>query len=174
METGSIEIIIDKYQFPIYKYCYQMVRNKETAEDLTQEIFIKFYQLCTKKYYNTNYLYSIAHSKCIDQLRKQRREILFNKNLLHADNYEISTEDKYLNNQYSYELESILKKLSNYERSVLLLKTVNGLSFNEISMILNKKETTVRKQFQRVKSKLEKELNKKGVNKIEEKVSFYG
>lgn len=58
LELTSIEEIVEKYQFSIFKYCYQMVRSKETAEDITQEVFIKFYQLSRKKEYSQGYLYS--------------------------------------------------------------------------------------------------------------------
>lgn len=169
MELNCIEDIIEKYQFKIFKYCYQMIRCKETSEDITQEVFIKFYQISNKKEYSQNYLYAIAHSKCIDYLRKQKREYLFIKNHRNQ-NHEMSTEDLISKDEYSHELTTALNSLSSYEKSVLLLKSVNGLSYKEMSATLNKKEAALRKQFQRAKSKLEKKLNK-GVVIYNEKIS---
>lgn len=171
VEIRYMEDIIEKYQFNIFKYCYQMIRCRETAEDITQEVFMKFYQISSnKKQYTPNYLYSIAHSKCIDYLRRKKREYLFKKKYkeqLHT----MSTEDEFLKNEYSDELISALNCLSSYEKSVLLLKSVNELSYCEISKILNKKEATIRKQFQRSKSKIEKRLNREGGVAKNEKIS---
>lgn len=172
MEVIDMEDIIERFQFKIFKYCYQMIRCKESAEDITQEAFIKFYQLSNgNKEYTPNYLYSIAHSKCIDYLRRQKIEYLFKKNY-NKKIYTKSTEEEYFQNEFSYEIMTALNCLSSYEKSVLLLKSVNGLSYSEISKILNKKEATLRKQFQRVKSKIEKRINNKGVIMKNEKITI--
>lgn len=148
-----------------------MVRSKESAEDITQEVFIKYYDLSKNdKEYTTSYLYAIAHSKCIDYLRKQKREHLFKKSN-NITIYEPSIEEQIFNNEYSDQIASILSCLSHYEKSVLLLKAVNELSYREISQVLGKKEATVRKQFARVRLKIEKMLNK-GDDTSHEKVTL--
>lgn len=86
---------------------------------------------------------------------------------------EASTEDHISRNQYSMELENALMNLTSYERSVLLLKGVNGFSYKDMAEILNKKEVALRKQFQRVRVKIEKNLRKEGVRGINEKVSVF-
>lgn len=167
-----MEEIIEKNQFNIYKYCFQMLRSKEAAEDITQEVFIKFYQLPDKKQYSHSYLYSIAHSKCIDYIRREKRRKLFirgNRSKI----YETSAEDTFSRKHYSYELQSALNTLTSYERSVLLLRSVNELSYKEISDILNIKESALRKQYQRAKLKIEKSLNQKGVMVNNEEVSIF-
>lgn len=171
LDLNCFEEVIENYQFYIFKYCYQMLRNKEAAEDITQEVFIKFYQLSGKKEYTQGYLYSIAHSKCIDYLRKEKRKQFFFNNYNEKIKEE-STEDLLSKNEYSYELENILNSLTSYEKSVLLLKSVNGLSYKEISNILNKKESALRKQFERVRNKVEKKLSEKGVNSNNEEISI--
>ncbi len=56
----------------IYRYCYFKVRHRETAEDLTQETFLRFWQ--STRYQDTGkaiqYLYTIARNLCIDEYRK--------------------------------------------------------------------------------------------------------
>lgn len=167
-----MEEVVEKHQFNIYKYCYQMVRSKETAEDITQEVFIRFYRLNNRESYSNSYLYSIAHSKCIDYLRSQKRRNMFIQNYQNKTQ-EASTEDHISRNQYSMELENALMNLTSYERSVLLLKGVNGFSYKDMAEILNKKEVALRKQFQRVRVKIEKNLRKEGVRGINEKVSVF-
>lgn len=171
LDLMGIEEIVEKYQFSIFKYCYQMVRSKETAEDITQEVFIKFYQLSRKKEYSGGCLYSIAYSKCIDYLRKEKRKHLLIKNY-EDKTYEEPDNDLFSKNEYSDELEYALNALTGYERSVLLLKCAHELSYKEMSEILNKRESALRKQFQRAKSKVEKRLNEKGVTASNEEASI--
>jgi len=63
--------IHDQYD-KIYKYCYFKVKDKQTAEDLTQETFLRYFS--QKSYINKGkplaYLYTIAKNLCIDFYRK--------------------------------------------------------------------------------------------------------
>lgn len=148
-----------------------MVRNKETSEDITQEVFIKLFRLKSTKEYPSSYLYSIAHNKCIDYLRKQKRRHIFVQNY-QSKTHEASIEDLVSESEYSSELESALNDLTSYERSVLILKSVSGFSYKEIAEMLNKKEDALRKQFHRAKTKIERKLKNEGVRNINEKVSI--
>ncbi|MDD3339145.1 MAG: RNA polymerase sigma factor [Lachnospiraceae bacterium] len=62
----------------IYKYCYFKVRNKDIAEDLTQETFLKYFS--QNSYINKGkplaYLYTIAKNHCIDYFRQKQTEAL--------------------------------------------------------------------------------------------------
>ena len=66
----SLEDQYDK----IYKYCYFKVKNKEIAEDLTQETFLKYF--AQNSYISRGkplaYLYTIAKNQCIDYFRQQQ------------------------------------------------------------------------------------------------------
>lgn len=150
LEIQSLEVMVEQYQYKLYKYCFQMVRCKETAEDITQEVFIKYYQLSQgKKTYKPSYLYAIAHSKCIDFLRKKKRE-QYNHNHYCEQVHEPSPEELVMRGTYNAHIDSVLNCLSSYEKSVLLLKTVYEFNYKEIGLILHKKEATIRKQFNRI------------------------
>lgn len=167
LNLADMETIIENYQFSIFKYCFQMLRSKETSEDITQEVFLTYFRLSGKKENVPQYLYAIAHSRCIDNLRREKRKRLFVKNFSH-EAYEEAAEDSFFRNEYSYELQAALDTLTDYERSVLLLKSVSELSFREISEILKRKEPALRKQFQRAKSKIEKKINWEGAKSNDE------
>ena len=172
LNLADIETIIENYQFSIFKYCFHMLRSKEASEDVTQEVFLTYYRLSGKKENVSQYLYTIAHSRCIDILRKEKRKHLFAKNFSH-EAYEEAAEDSFFRNEYSYELQAALETLTDYERSVLLLKTVSGLSFREISEILKKKEPALRKQFQRAKLKIEKRIKREGAESNDEGIPVF-
>ncbi len=56
----------------IYRYCYFKMHNRETAEDITQETFLRFYERYGHygNEWTLQYLYTIAHNLCIDVYRK--------------------------------------------------------------------------------------------------------
>lgn len=135
-----------------------MVRNTHTAQDITQEVFLKYYQLSLKnKSCNSSYLYCIAHSKCIDLLRRKKIERMY-VNVLRLNDREQQTSSI---PEEDEELSEILNKLKAYEKSVLLLKAVHGFSHKEIANILGKNESSIRKQYSRVQSKVRRMFERK-------------
>jgi len=172
LNLADFETVIENYQFSIFKYCFHMLRSKEASEDVTQEVFLTYYRLSGKKENVPQYLYTIAHSRCIDILRREKRKHLFAKNFSH-EAYEEAAEDSFFRNEYSYELQAALDTLTDYERSVLLLKSVSGLSFREISEVLKKKEPALRKQFQRAKLKIEKKIKREGAESNDEGIPVF-
>ena len=64
---------LDEQYDKIYRYCYMKLRHQQTAEDITQETFLRFLENKTYKDMGKeiSYLYRIARNLCIDQIRKQ-------------------------------------------------------------------------------------------------------
>jgi RNA polymerase sigma-70 factor (ECF subfamily) len=118
----------DQYD-KIYKYCYFKVKNKDIAEDLTQETFLKYYSQTT--YINRGkqlaYLYTIARNQCIDHFRKQQ-PVLFNDNIAAAD--EISAIENNLTVKQAVDL------LSKELQEIILLRFSNELGIGEIAAFL--------------------------------------
>ena len=69
---------LDEQYDKIYRYCYMKLRHQQTAEDITQETFLRFLENKTYKDMGKeiSYLYRIARNLCIDQIRKQKNEAL--------------------------------------------------------------------------------------------------
>lgn len=115
-ETIDIEEQYDK----IYRYCYFRVHNRETAEDITQEAFLRFLQ--SNSYRDSGrslqYLYTIARNLCVDEYRKKQTESLTE---------EIAAgeiEDRLLTN---IALRAALEEFPAPERELLLLRYVNDV-----------------------------------------------
>jgi len=71
--------ILRRYRQPLYHLLLKMVRNKEEAEDLVQEAFIKAFRALgsfNEEYAFSTWLYKIAVNNCIDYLRKKRLQTL--------------------------------------------------------------------------------------------------
>jgi len=115
----------------IYRYCYMRVHNRETAEDLTQETFLRFLE--HPQYHDKNltlqYLYTIAGNLCIDEFRKKPTEPLPD-NLLSPNDCE--------NDVLTHVgLQQAFLSLSEEEREIIMLRYVNEVPVSVISKLYN-------------------------------------
>ncbi|SHI66208.1 RNA polymerase sigma factor [Lutispora thermophila] len=122
----SLEDQYDK----IYRYCYSKVKNKDIAEDLTQETFLKYFNHTS--YINRGkplaYLYTIAKNLCIDFYRKSNREEDLKDELFGAD--DVSTFET------NFAIKQAVSALPADLQEILLLRFANELGINEIANIM--------------------------------------
>jgi RNA polymerase sigma-70 factor (ECF subfamily) len=115
----------DQYD-KIYKYCYFKVKNKEVAEDLTQETFLKFFNQTS--YINRGkqlaYLYTIARNQCNDYFRKQQT-VPYDESL--AEAYEMTSIEN------SLTVKQAVDRLSEDLQEIILLRYSNELGIGEIA-----------------------------------------
>lgn len=170
---NSIETIIEEYGQKIYKYCYNMLRNRQEAEDAAQDIFIKVYNNMSHMHEIksvSSWLYRIAYNQCLNIIR--RKKLFFfipiNEDLkINAVNYDTGIES-----EFSEQLTSIISLLPAQDRSVLILHVIEEKSYDEIAVIFNKKPDAVRKQYERARKKVKAYLEIERGVKTSEKVSI--
>lgn len=159
VQSGDVHaytIIIRSFQKQIYIYCYYLLKNKEEAEDATQDIFIKGLENIRNFSYTVSFsawLYKIAHHHCMDLLKKKNKSYKFWTSFKKEQAYE-SYRQVYEYDDFIHEL---LEKLNVDERRILLLRSIEEYSFDEIASIMEMKPTTVRKKYERLRKKLLKE-----------------
>ena len=106
----------------IYRYCYFKVRHCQTAEDITQETFLRFFnkQLSLNSDKELPYLYTIARNLCIEEYRKGSKE----------KSCEINEELSYDPTQEwidSIAIKNLIYKLPQDEQELLLLRYANDV-----------------------------------------------
>lgn len=140
----------DKYN-KIYRYCYYRVRNKDVAEDLTQETFLRFFESnYQEKGREMNYLYTIAKNLCINEIKN---------NVLTLQNEEIADEsavDEDLVEKIY--IRNLLMKLPDDDREVLILRYMNGETVSDISKLLGISRFALYRKIQNAKKELKKML----------------
>jgi RNA polymerase sigma-70 factor (ECF subfamily) len=108
---------LDQHYEKIYKYCYFRLHNRDLAEDITQETFLRFFTSDT--YRDTGqalqYLYTIARNLCIDEYRRPKTEELSEEILLDEEN------DLVIN----MDLRAALQRLSDDNRELIVLRYVS-------------------------------------------------
>ena len=141
----SLEDLINKHKYKLYNFIYSKVLNKDNAEDLFQETFIKVIKTLKRGVYNEEgkflpWIMRIAHNLVIDFFRKNKRFPSFDKN----DKYDIfqlikdenpSIERHLIDKQILNDLKKIIIKLPQDQKEVLDMRLYKEMSFKEISEI---------------------------------------
>lgn len=140
----------DKYN-KIYRYCYYRVRNKDVAEDLTQETFLRFFESnYQEKGREMNYLYTIAKNLCINEIKN---------NVLTLQNEEIAYESVFDEDLVEkIHIRNLLMELPDDDREVLILRYMNGETVSDISKLLGISRFALYRKIQNAKKELKNML----------------
>ena len=134
---------IDEQYDKIYRFCYLRVRHRETAEDITQETFLRFLE--HPQYHNTDktlqLLYTIAGNLCTDEFRKKTSASLSDTDASPDD-----VEDSVLS---SYSLQQALQQLDSTDREILLLRYINDVPINVIGKLYSMSRFAVSRRLKR-------------------------
>lgn len=153
-------------QQKVFRYCYPMLTSRQDAEDIVQETFINAYQHLSQYKDEGNFigwLMTIAYRLCLNKLKKDKRMF----GLLHKMTIEqpimVIHHDEHIND----EIFKLLNHLKPRYRAIVILKVIQGFSYEEMSGILKDSPTNLRKQYERAKKKLQQidyrlETNKEG------------
>ena len=144
----------------IYRYVFYQVKDKMTAEDVTEEVFLKAWKAIKscrgKERTFSSWLYRIAHNNVIDIFRSQRKKWTVDMETvaeLNQPSVEIETE---LDHQ---EILNSLTDLPPNQRQVIILKFIEGLDNFEIERIIGKSQGAIRVLQTRALAKLREKLN---------------
>jgi RNA polymerase sigma-70 factor (ECF subfamily) len=150
-----IEELLKDYHQKIYLYCYNILRNPYDAEDATQEVFLKAIQSSKLLEIDNKsaWLYKIAYHHCLNKVKR--------RNLIEFIPFMDTNRSIEETESCDFELSYILSKLKPKERALLVLRIVEDKGFAEIATILEISSPTVRKRFERVKSKVQKIIERR-------------
>lgn len=146
-----------KYFDLIYRYSYSLCQNEKTAEDVTQDTFLKAISHIDK--YDPNYRFETW----LCQIAKNTYFTLFEKNkrVQSWEDFQLPTESfekKLLNKESAMEIHKIIHKLEEPYKEVLSLRLFGELSFAQIGQIFGKTENWARITFHRGKIKIKERL----------------
>lgn len=165
-EKGALKEIYSDYAGYIYSCIYNVVNNRENAEDLTGDFFLKLWDISDNYKPGSGHrawMARIARNMSIDFLRRRKKETLTDTMEDAADYeeghgttiYDIDTkspvEDEVI---ADISMKEALMKLSNEEREVIHMKIMGDLTFREISEIMKLSMGTVTWKYQSAIKKL--------------------
>ena len=162
-EYSAFRQLVEQYQSRIYAVCYGVVRNREDALDVMQEVFIKIYH-SIKKFHGESGLYSwiyrIAVNASLDFLRKQKRKRKFFETAYQERDVQIkgaNTEtpgDIVITLELKEVVHQAINKLPEKHKAIIILREIEGLSYQEIAKIMKCSEGTVMSRLFYARKKL--------------------
>jgi len=171
-QTGDQEavgMIFQKYKTPIFNFCLRLLGNRADAEEASGEVFLAL--IANKNTYDSSarfstWLYTIAHNKCVDQIRRRKRLVSLWFSSPEKDGYE-QLEPADTDASASEELDKKLvisqvrlaiNNLPYEQREAIILRQYLDLSYEQISQILNCSLEKVKVLIFRAKERLKDRL----------------
>jgi RNA polymerase sigma-70 factor (ECF subfamily) len=173
-DEAAFRQIVERNQSKVYSIIYGILRNRNDAEDIAQQVFAKIYFSIKGFDFRSSlitWVYKITVNECYDYLRKQKvRKLVYESDLAEDDartmeNSSVAVErrpaiDKRMERR-DY-LMKLLSKVSEEERSLLIHKEVEGLTVEELAQMTGLNENTIKVKLFRARQKLVKASAKFG------------
>ncbi len=166
--------LIRRYERPVFALLFRMLRDRELAEDLAQETFIKALnaiQSYRPEFKFSSWIFKIANNAAIDHLRRRELDTLSLDGSPHAETPEAmqatalqigARQESPLDTVEAKELggaiEAAIAQLRPEYRSCILLRHVEGRAYEEIAEILNLPLGTVKTYIHRARNELRQAL----------------
>lgn len=144
----AFDVLLSRHQSRVFSYIFHIVKNRDLAEDIFQETFVKAIMTIKQGRYTENGKFSawitrIAHNLIIDYYRQEKSENTVSTdedetNLLNRkDLCEDNIEDEIVINQIYNDVRRIVDALPESQREVLLMRYYRNMSFKEIADATN-------------------------------------
>jgi RNA polymerase sigma-70 factor, ECF subfamily len=170
-DTAAFRLVVERYQRPILQCCFRFVRNKETAEDLTQEVFLEVHRSIRTFRGDSQFstwLFRIAITKSLDHvkhMKRQKRGNLLSRLLTHEEiDEEVTASDQPRpdevaeNEERKRVLGRAIGLLPDSQRVAFTLSRNDGMSYKEIADILGTTVAAVESLLVRANANLRKTL----------------
>lgn len=159
--THLFAVLYDRYSVVVYNKCYGFSKNKEEAQDLTHDVFIRlFVKLRTfkgKSKFST-WLYSFTYNFCVnyvqrDAHKKKEKNTIVTDQVKDNESFD-EIDDATLFELKSEKLAKAMKIIDPNDKMILLMKYQDDLSIKEISEVLEIGESAVKMRLKRAKEKV--------------------
>lgn len=172
-DIDAFEDIIAKYEKRVFSLIYNVLKNENEIEDVAQEVFVKVYKNIGKFQGNSSlytWIYRITTNLCFDYIKK-RKEVIYVDEKLQLDDSEVEfqlpsdeklQDELYEEKELKEKLQKAISKLPDKQQMMIILRDIKGLSYEEISEVLEMKLGTVKSQINRARLKLKEILEDDG------------
>lgn len=163
MTRSDFNDLVRQLNRNLYGYAFRILRNQEEAEDAVQEVFIKLWNLGKKLdgYKSPGALATtMLKNHCIDQIRK-KKHIVPEEPAEFNIGTDSSTPHLILENRESGEiLSNIIEKLPDIYKDAIMMREIEGLSYEEIAVKTEQNINTLRVTLSRARKLIRDEYNK--------------
>ncbi len=174
-DQGAFGALVEKYQAMAYSLALRMTGNPDDAADATQDAFLNAWRALPgfqgQSAFST-WLYRLTSNACIDLLRREKRRGALSMTVAEEDEegpHEAEIPDERWSPERELDrgethraIQAGLESLSPEHRQVLVLRELEGLSYQEIAQVLELEEGTVKSRIARARLALREFLLKTG------------
>lgn len=151
ISDASFRCIYQRYASRVHSYCYKIIRDKQIAEDIFQDTFIKFYQnvrIEKMKVSLLSFLLRIARNLSLNAIRDEKT-----KHTNYAVDYSYSIIEEFANTNLQV-IQKAIESLELKYREPLVLRLYDGLEYDEIAEVLDITPENARKRVFRAKQQI--------------------
>jgi RNA polymerase sigma-70 factor (ECF subfamily) len=165
-DASAFEQLVRAHQDRVYDFCVRMLNDREEAFDLTQEIFLSIHQNVDKFRADaklTTWIFRISRNHCLNRLKYLKRRGRGRSDEYGETNEKVisdsmggsTTPDEVVTRKREKQLvHQAIEELDEEQRSLVVLRDVEGLSYEEIMEITELPEGTVKSRLHRAREKL--------------------
>jgi RNA polymerase sigma-70 factor, ECF subfamily len=166
--------MVERYQAKVFSIIYGILRNHNDAEDIAQQVFAKIYFSIRNFDFRSSlltWIYKITVNECYDYLRKKRvRKLVYESDFSEEDAQRMEASDPAVDPATPVDkrlaqhdlVAKLLEKVSAEDRSLILLKEVEGHSVEELAAMTGLNENTIKVKLFRTRQKLLKAAQRLG------------
>lgn len=174
-DIGAFELLLERYQQPLFAFVYRFCNNYHESQDLVQEVFLRLVR--TAKNYEprakfSTYLYTFAHNCCIDHIRrgKKRKNVSMSDPIDAEEGLRVedtmkdekdSPEQSLHKKHFQEALQKAVGELPDEQREVFLLREQMNLPFEEIAKVVGCLPSTAKSRMRYALQSLRQKLENK-------------
>jgi RNA polymerase sigma-70 factor (ECF subfamily) len=173
-EVRAFELLLARHRRPVYNFILRFVGDKETAEDLLQEAFLRVIKGADnykRQAKFTTWLYTIARNLCVDQSRRRKHRkhasldapmsVSEDSNTLLdvIPSSEMASDRKSVNKELHATMQRAIAALVEEQREVFLMREFLDMPFKDIADVVGVPENTVKSRMRYALEKLRLELD---------------
>jgi len=174
-DSNSFSVLVDRYKDLVFTLAHKMVKNREEAEEASQDAFIKIFSSLNKfkgeaKF--STWIYRITYNTCLDRLKKGKKD----EKVVYLENFtaqQIQVVEKVIENidekERNYKIQECLHLLSSEEAFLLTLYYFDDQSIEEIAKVINSNSNNVKIKLFRTRKKMASILK----NQLEPEILAY-
>jgi RNA polymerase sigma-70 factor (ECF subfamily) len=166
--------IVERYQSKVFSIIYGILRNHNDAEDIAQQVFTKVYFSIRSFDFRSSlltWIYKITVNECYDYLRKKKvRRLVYESDFSQEDALRVENSEPARDQRPAVDVTlaqrdlamKLLARLPEQERTLLLMKEVEGHSVEELAEMTGINENTIKVKLFRARQKLLKVAQRLG------------
>ena len=164
MKSSEFKLLVMPYSDRIYRMAYRLMENREEAEDIVQEVYLKLWGLRTElvKYNSIEALsIRITRNLCLDCLRRRKvNQAAIDSEKMKGDMYSETPAETLERKEEAKVIHTLIAALPEPQRSLVHMRHLEGKEYDEIAQMVNMNVNAIRVSISRARKQMREMLEK--------------